>query len=277
MSDSSSKSTGMAIAMTIAGSDSGGGAGIQADLKTFHQFGVYGTSVITALTAQNTLGVSAIHTPPPEFIAEQYLAVTADIAIDAMKTGMLATGAIITALADAFEKYPPVNLVVDPVMISSTGAHLLEPDAVEALIDRILPLADLLTPNLHEASALLGIDTISTIEEMREAAAKIRSLGPGAVLIKGGHLPGEEDAVDILYDGITTMEFRSPRLDQKNIHGTGCTLSAAITAGLAKGMSLLKATDTAKLFVTDAIRYAPEIGKGVGPLNHFVPFRPESD
>ncbi len=265
----------MKTAMTIAGSDSGGGAGIQADLKTFHQFGVFGTSVITAMTAQNTLGVSAIHTPPPEFVAEQYLTVTADIAIDAMKTGMLTTGAIITALAEAFVEHPPVNLVVDPVMISSTGAHLLEPDAVEALIERILPLADLLTPNLHEAAALLGVDSISTIEEMRDAAPKIMELGPRAVMVKGGHLPADADtaveAVDILYDGSTFTELRAPLLDQKHTHGTGCTLSAAITAGLAKGAPLSESVHRAKAYITEAIRLAPGLGGGVGPLNHFIP------
>lgn len=262
--------------MTIAGSDSGGGAGIQADLKTFHQFGVYGTSVITALTAQNTMGVSAIHTPPPDFVVEQYRQVMTDIPVNAMKTGMLATEAIITALAEAFVEHPPVNLVVDPVMISSTGVHLLEPDAVEALVERILPLADLLTPNLHEAAALLRMDSVSTIEEMREAALKIMGLGPRAVMVKGGHLPVDADrtneAVDILYDGSTFTELRAPLLDQKHTHGTGCTLSAAITAGLAKGASLSESVHRAKAYITEAIRSAPGIGAGVGPLNHFVEF-----
>lgn len=267
----------LSVALTIAGSDSGGGAGIQADLKTFHQFGVYGTSVITSLTAQNTLGVSAIHTPPPEFVAEQYLTVTSDITIDAVKTGMLATGAIITALADAFEECPPANLVVDPVMISSTGAYLLEPDAVEALIERILPLADLLTPNLHEAAAFLGVESIASLEEMRGAAEKIGSMGPAAVLVKGGHLPGEDEAIDILYDGTSFTELRSERLDQKHTHGTGCTLSAAITAGLAKGALMTESVRRAKAYITEAIRSAPGIGGGVGPLNHFVPVGPEPD
>ncbi len=267
----------LSVALTIAGSDSGGGAGIQADLKTFHQFGVYGTSVITSLTAQNTLGVSAIHTPPPEFVAEQYLTVTSDITIDAVKTGMRATGAIITALEDAFEECPPANLVVDPVMISSTGAYLLEPDAVEALIERILPLADLLTPNLHEAAAFLGVESIASLEEMRGAAEKIGSMGPAAVLVKGGHLPGEDEAIDILYDGTSFTELRSERLDQKHTHGTGCTLSAAITAGLAKGALMTESVRRAKAYITEAIRSAPGIGGGGGPLNHFLPVGPGPD
>ncbi len=277
----SHSSRSLPVAMTIAGSDSGGGAGIQADLKTFHQFGVYGTSVITALTAQNTLGVTAIHTPPPEFVAEQYRQVMTDITIDAVKTGMLATGAIITALAEAFEEFPPPNLVVDPVMISSAGSRLLEPDAEEALIGRILPLADLLTPNLHETAVLLGTDPLSTLAEIREAAKAIASLGPGAVLIKGGHLPVEtdaaEEAVDILYDGSTFTELRAPLLDQKHTHGTGCALSAAITAGLAKGDSMADAVQRAKAFITEAIRSAPGLGNGTGPLNHFVDPMKETD
>ncbi|MFC1499615.1 bifunctional hydroxymethylpyrimidine kinase/phosphomethylpyrimidine kinase [Candidatus Zixiibacteriota bacterium] len=268
------------VALSIAGSDSGGGAGIQADLKTFHQFGVYGTSVITALTAQNTVGVSAIHTPPPEFVVEQYRQVMTDIPVEATKTGMLATAPIINALAEVFEELPPINLVVDPVMISSTGARLLEPEAERALIERIIPLADLVTPNLHEAAVLLGLASISTLDKMREAAAGLAKLGPAAVLVKGGHLPTGDDgdeAIDILFDGSTFTEFRAPLLDQKDTHGTGCTLSAAITAGLAQGRTVVEAVGAAKRFVTEAIRTAPGIGKGVGPLNHFVPVRPESD
>lgn len=258
------------IALTIAGSDSSGGAGIQADLKTFHQFGVYGTSVITAVTAQNTTGISAIHPVPPDIVAEQYLQVMSDIGADAVKTGMLVGGDTIAALAQAFDEYPPENLVVDPVMISSAGAHLLEPDAVEALIERILPLANLLTPNLHEAATLLRLESIASVKEMKEAAEKIGSLGPAAVLVKGGHLLGEDEAIDILYDGTSFTELRGQRLDQKHTHGTGCTLSAAIIAGLAGGAPLIESVRRAKTYVTEAIRSAPGIGGGVGPLNHFV-------
>jgi len=271
----------MPVALTIAGSDSGGGAGIQADLKTFHQFGVYGASVITALTAQNTRGVSAIHTPPPGFVAEQYRQVMIDIPVSAMKTGMLATAGIIEALEEIFRSHPPVNLVVDPVMISSTGSRLLEPDAEEALIRHILPLADLLTPNLHEAAALLKADSLATLTEMREAAGAIALLGPGAVLIKGGHLAEDTDsgaeAIDILYDGSTFTELRAPLLDQKHTHGTGCTLSAAIVAGLAKGNSLADSTVRAKAFITAAIRSAPGLGAGIGPVDHFAKIAGEAD
>jgi hydroxymethylpyrimidine/phosphomethylpyrimidine kinase len=269
------------VALTVAGSDSGGGAGIQADLKTFHQFGVFGTSVITALTAQNTQGVSAIHTPPPEFVAEQYRQVMSDLGAAAVKTGMLATAPIIIALAEVFEEYPPVNLVVDPVMISSTGSRLLEAEAEEALIERIMPLADLLTPNLHETAVLLKTDPPSTVAGMRDAAEAIASLGPGATLVKGGHLPEEPDrekeVVDVLFDGSTFRELRAPLLDQKHTHGTGCTLSAAITACLARGVPLVEAVETARRFITEAIRTAPGLGRGIGPLDHFAVIPGEAD
>ncbi len=260
----------MKIALTIAGSDSGGGAGIQADLKTFHQYGVYGTTVITALTAQNTRGVSAIHPVPPDFVVEQYRQVVSDLPIDAAKTGMLATAGIVEALAGALRDDPPRHLVVDPVMISKAGSILLEPAAVEALKRELLPLATLVTPNLHEAAALIASQAIRSIEEMAVAAETIRALGPQAVLIKGGHLPAEEEAVDLLYDGNSTVEFRRPRVDQKHTHGTGCTYSAAITAGLALGRSLPDAVLAAKAFITEAIRTAPGLGGGIGPLNHFA-------
>lgn len=267
----------MPVAMTIAGSDSGGGAGIQADLKTFHQFGVFGTSVITALTAQNTQSVSATHIPPPEFITEQYRQVTADICVNAMKTGMLATAQIINALAEAFKESPPTNLVVDPVMVSSTGARLLEPDAVRALIERILPLAFLLTPNLRETEVLLDIGPITTVDGMAQAAESIARLGPAAVLVKGGHLANMDEAVDIFYHEQSIEELRAPLLDQKHTHGTGCTLSAAVTACLAWGEPLTSAVQCAKVFITKAIRNAPGIGQGVGPLNHFVSVDPKLD
>jgi hydroxymethylpyrimidine/phosphomethylpyrimidine kinase len=256
--------------MTIAGSDSGGGAGIQADLKTFHAHGVFGTSVVTALTAQNTCGVSGIHPVPPEFVVEQYVQVITDIGADAAKTGMLANEGIVTALADALDDHPVPYLVVDPVMISKAGSPLLEPSAVSALGECILPRASLVTPNLHEAAALTGSRAINTLTQMAEAAERIRAMGPQAVLIKGGHLSDDDEAVDLFYDGSKTMEFRSPRLEQKHTHGTGCTYSASITAGLARGLPLIDAIAHAKNYITEAIRTAPGLGKGVGPLNHFV-------
>lgn len=263
-----------ATAMTIAGSDSSGGAGIQADLKTFHQFGVFGTSVITALTAQNTRGISAIHPVPPEFVAEQYVKVITDVGADAAKTGMLAKREIILALAEVLNDHPPPYLVVDPIILSSKGTPLLESRAVFELVEKILPLATLLTPNLMEAAAILESDPIDTVELMFAAAEKIHALGPDAVLVKGGHLPPEEEAVDVFYDGASTMEFRSPRLKRKHIHGSGCTLSAAITAELAKGKPISEAILAAKNFITKAIRSAPRIGRGVRPLNHFVSTEP---
>ena len=260
----------MVTAMTIAGSDSGGGAGIQADLKTFHAHGVYGTSVLTALTAQNTCGVSAIHPVPPDFVAEQYVQVMIDIGADAAKTGMLVSAEVIAALAEAMDAHPVPCLVVDPVMISKAGVPLLEDSAVGALVELILPRATVVTPNLQEAAAILDARPIETLRQMSAAAEQIRALGAEAVLIKGGHLPAEEEAVDLFYDGSKTLEFRAERLDQRHTHGTGCTYSAAITAGLARGLPLLDAVGHAKTFVTRAIRNAPGLGKGIGPLNHFV-------
>jgi hydroxymethylpyrimidine/phosphomethylpyrimidine kinase len=258
------------VALTIAGSDSGGGAGIQADLKTFHRHGVYGASVITALTAQNTRGVSAIHSVPPDFVVEQYRQVATDFEVAAAKTGMLAGAGIVEALAAALKADPVPHLVVDPVMISKAGSALLESDAIEALISLILPLATLVTPNLHEAAAMTGTGEITTLAEMAAAVETIRAFGPRAVLIKGGHLPAEEEAVDLFYDGSSTIEFRQPRLEQRHTHGTGCTFSAAITAHLARGSSLAEAVQAGKAFITEAIRTAPGLGGGVGPLNHFA-------
>jgi len=277
MSDRTASASSLPVALTIAGSDSGGGAGIQADLKTFHRHGVYGASVITALTAQNTRGVSAIHLVPPDFVAEQFRQVVTDFDVAAAKTGMLGNAAIVETLAATLADTPLPHLVVDPVMISKAGAALLEPDAVKALTDRILPLAALVTPNLHEAAALTGTGEIATLEEMATAAEVIRGFGPRAVLIKGGHLPAEEEAVDLYYDGSSTIEFRQPRLEQKHTHGTGCTFSAAITAHLARGSSLPDAVQAGKAFITEAIRTAPGLGGGVGPLNHFAGSRPSVD
>ncbi|MCK4772236.1 MAG: bifunctional hydroxymethylpyrimidine kinase/phosphomethylpyrimidine kinase [Candidatus Latescibacteria bacterium] len=265
----------MPIALTIAGSDSSGGAGIQADLKTFHQFGVYGTSVITALTAQNTMGISAIHPIPPEFVVEQYVQVMSDIGADAVKTGMLVNAEIVCALAEAFDEYQPPLLVVDPVMTSSAGTPLLDPYAMSALIEQIFPFATLVTPNLDEAADITGSAPIQAREGMAVAAEKIHALGAQAVLIKGGHLPDTEDAVDLLYDGSFTTEFRAPRFNLEYIHGTGCVLSAAITAGLAKQNSLQEAVRFAKDFVTEAIKNKLNWGDGAELLNHFVTYRPE--
>ncbi|MFO7768985.1 MAG: bifunctional hydroxymethylpyrimidine kinase/phosphomethylpyrimidine kinase [bacterium] len=261
----------MHTALTIAGSDSGGGAGIQADLKTFHTHGVFGTSVITALTAQNTRGVSGIHPVPGPFVAEQYRQVVEDIGADAAKTGMLANAEVIGSVAEVLEEIPVPFLVVDPVMISKSGARLLEEDAVRALIERILPLATLVTPNLHEASALAGTGPIEDREGQMEAARRIKEMGPAWVLIKGGHLPAEDEAVDLLYNGEEISEYRAPRLDQRHTHGTGCTYSAAIAAGLAKRLELREAVARAKAYITEAIRTAPGLGGGVGPVNHFAP------
>ncbi|MFQ5691751.1 MAG: bifunctional hydroxymethylpyrimidine kinase/phosphomethylpyrimidine kinase [Nitrospinota bacterium] len=253
-------------ALTIAGSDSGGGAGIQADLKTFTALGVYGASILTALTAQNTVGVQGVHAVPPAFVAQQFDSVCSDLPVGAAKTGMLADADLIETVAAKIEEYAVRPLVVDPVMVAKSGDRLLAEGAQEALVRRILPLAEVITPNLGEAEVLAGIP-VRKPEEMREAAKRMRDFGCGAVLVKGGHLRGE--AVDLLYDGSDFTEFRSARIDTRNTHGTGCTLSAAITARLAQGRSLKDAVRGAKDFITDAIRSAPTgIGSGHGPLNH---------
>ena len=254
-------------AMTIAGSDSGGGAGIQADLKTFAALGVYGTSAITAITAQNTLGVTAIHEVPVEIIAAQIDAILTDIGADAVKTGMLSSSAIIETVARELERHGVTRLVVDPVMVAKDGKRLLQEDAVDALRTRLLPLAAVVTPNVPEAEVLAGI-TIRTPEDAREAARKIVALGAKSVVVKGGHLSGTH-ATDLFYDGKEFREYTAQRLDTKNTHGTGCTFASAIAAGLAKGLPLPEAIAQAKTYVTDAIRASLAIGSGHGPLNHF--------
>ncbi len=251
-------------ALTIAGSDSGGGAGIQADLKTFSALGVFGTSALTALTAQNTTGVFAVHEVPPEVVAAQIDAVVEDIGVDAAKTGMLSSAPIIEAVADRVRHHRIGNLVVDPVMVAKSGAPLLRPEAQDALRREILPLAAVVTPNLPEAETLLG-RTIRDLAGMREAARALRDLGPRAVLVKGGHLQG--DAVDVLYDGEEFEELRAPRVPSSYTHGTGCVLSAAIAAYLSKGLPVREAVRRGKEFVTEAIRYGLPLGKGVGPCN----------
>jgi hydroxymethylpyrimidine/phosphomethylpyrimidine kinase len=256
---------GIPRALTIAGSDSGGGAGIQADLKTFMALGCHGMSALTALTAQNTQGVSAIHDVPPDFVAAQIDAVISDIGVDASKTGMLSSPAIIEAVAHALDRHAVSNLVVDPVSVSTSGARLLQEDAVVALRDLLLPLARVVTPNLHEAAMLVG-HPVETDEAMKEAATKILELGPRTVLIKGGHRGGER-AIDIFFDGTTHHEIEGPRYDTDDTHGTGCVLSAAIAARLAHGDDLIAAVRTGKAFVGRAIERGLKIGSGYGPVN----------
>jgi hydroxymethylpyrimidine/phosphomethylpyrimidine kinase len=254
-------------ALTIAGSDSGGGAGIQADLKTFSAYRVFGLSVITAVTAQNSVGVQGVENLPPAFVAQQLRSVLEDFGVDAAKCGMLSVAPIIEAVAGVLGEHPIDKLVVDPVMVAKSGDALLQPDAVAALIRRILPLALVVTPNLPEAEVLSGI-TVSRRDEMEEAARRIGKLGARHVLVKGGHLKG--DAVDILWNGREMTAFQVPRIESSNTHGTGCTFSAAIAAGLAKGRPLGEAVREAKAYVTKAIREGFALGRGVGQLRHFL-------
>ncbi|MEM7008074.1 MAG: bifunctional hydroxymethylpyrimidine kinase/phosphomethylpyrimidine kinase [Thermodesulfobacteriota bacterium] len=255
-------------ALTIAGSDSGGGAGIQADLKTFTALGVYGMSAITSVTAQNTQGVQEIFNLPPELVEQQMDSVLSDIGVDAVKIGMLSTKEIILAVSKKITEFDLKNLVLDPVMIAKGGEDLLQKEAEQTLIDELLPNTYLLTPNNPEAGVLCGIE-INSIDDMKEAAKSIKALGPQNVLIKGGHLDPSQNAVDILYDGKEFYEFKSERINTKNTHGTGCTYSAAICAGLAKGLSLVEAIAGAKEYINLAIKNSFEIGSGHGPLNHF--------
>ena len=257
-------------ALTIAGSDSGGGAGIQADLKTFSACGVYGASVITALTAQNTQHVHSVHSVPSEFIAEQLDAVFSDIEIHAVKTGMLGGIESVIAVADAMEKYGVNQLVVDPVMISTSGNALLQADAVSTLKERLFPLATLITPNLPEAAALLDSPEAETLDEMKDTAVSLYRLGAKNVLLKGGHLSGDI-STDILYDGKNFWDFPSCRVKTKNTHGTGCTLASAITAGLANGRNVAESVTQAKKYITSAIMSADQlnVGSGLGPVHHF--------
>ena len=253
------------IAMTIAGSDSGGGAGIQADLKTFAALGVYGTSVLTAVTAQNTVGVTGVHEVPVQMISAQIEAVFSDIGADAVKTGMLSSREIIETVARGLVRLRVDRLVVDPVMVAKSGDRLLREDAVDALKQDLLPLATVVTPNIPEAETLAGMQIVSE-QDAREAAKKIVGMGANAVVVKGGHLPGPP--VDLLYDGTEFREFKAVRIDTKNTHGSGCTFASAVAAGLAKGMELVDAVGAAKEYVNEAIRYSLEIGRGHGPLNH---------
>jgi hydroxymethylpyrimidine/phosphomethylpyrimidine kinase len=253
-----------AVALTIAGSDPSGGAGIQADLKTFHQFGVYGEAVITLVTVQNSVRVSRVEVMPASLVAEQIAAVLEDIPPAAAKTGALGSIDVVRAVAKAAAAFT-FPLVVDPVMISKHGLPLLPEDAIAALRDELLPLAALLTPNVPEAEALAGWK-IRSLDDMRDAAGRICRMGARAVLIKGGHLEGEP--VDVLFDGAGFTEFPAPRLDTRHTHGTGCTYSAAIAAGLAHGLPMQEAVGRAKKFVHEAIRSNPGLGRGCGPVNH---------
>jgi hydroxymethylpyrimidine/phosphomethylpyrimidine kinase len=261
----------MRRALTIAGSDSGGGAGIQADLKTFAALGVYGTTAITAVTAQNTVGVTRIQEIDPAMVAAQIEAVASDIGVDAVKTGMLASAPIIEAVADAVSALALPHLVVDPVMVSKSGAALLADDAVATLARRLMPLAEVVTPNLPEAALLAGRPA-ATLTERREAARRIAALGPRIVVVKGGHADGDE-VVDLIYDGQRFHEIRGARVVTRSTHGTGCTFSAAITAGLALGRTPLEAIAVAREYLTAALLAAPGIGRGAGPLEHFHAFR----
>lgn len=259
-----------AIAVTIAGSDSGGGAGIQADLKTFSALGVYGASVITALTAQNTMGVQGIHDVPPAFVAQQIDSVFSDLSVDAVKIGMLSQPAIIEAVADGLDHHRATQVVLDPVMVAASGDRLLAPEAVDALRHVLLPRALIVTPNLPEAAALLNAPLAQDEQAMWRQAERILAFGPRAVLVKGGHGTGTE-STDILLDAQGVRRFTAPRIETLNTHGTGCTLSSAIAAGLAKGLPLDDAVAAGKSFISAAIGASSQlqIGHGHGPVHHF--------
>lgn len=252
------------VALTIAGSDPSGGAGLQADLKTFHQFGVYGEAVVTLVTVQNTLRVARVECLTADLVVEQIRAVLEDIRPRAAKTGALGNREIVEAVADTAAEFD-FPLVVDPVLISKHGAPLLASDARAALIERLLPRATLVTPNLHEAAALAGFP-VEDVAAMRRAAEAIHALGPRAVLVKGGHL--EAGATDVLLAGGTFYEFPAPHIATPHTHGTGCTYSAAIAACLARGLDLPAAVQAAKAYITEAIRSNPGLGRGAGPVNH---------
>ncbi len=261
------------VALTIAGSDSSGGAGVQADLKTFAALGVYGASVITALTAQNTTGVRSIHQVPADFVTAQIDAVFADLDIKAVKIGMVAQRATIDAIAAGLARWSPEHVVLDPVMVATSGDHLLADDAVDALRKKLIPRAALITPNLPEAAALLEEPVAATEAAIASQGARLLSMGCRAVLIKGGHGEGSE-SIDYLFDGSRTIALVAPRIATKNTHGTGCSLSSAIAAGLAKGESMETAARTAKAWISEAIAAADrlDVGHGHGPVHHFHRF-----
>ncbi|MFX3623567.1 MAG: bifunctional hydroxymethylpyrimidine kinase/phosphomethylpyrimidine kinase [Ectobacillus sp.] len=256
-------------ALTIAGSDSGGGAGIQADLKTFQELRVFGMSAITAVTAQNTLGVQGVYPLSPEAVVQQIRSIGTDMGTDAVKTGMLFSSEIIEAVAGEIKSFGWKNIVVDPVMIAKGGASLLQKEAVQALKSHLLPLATVVTPNIPEAEVLTGM-AIRTLEDRKQAAQHLRELGVQYVVIKGGHDELEEKAIDMLYDGSEFFYFESKRIETKNTHGTGCTFAAAVTAELAKGNDVREAVATAKAFIQAAIEDDLQIGQGHGPTNHWA-------
>jgi hydroxymethylpyrimidine/phosphomethylpyrimidine kinase len=256
-------------ALTIAGSDSGAGAGIQADLKTFAALGVYGLCAITSVTAQNTLGLQAAHHLPAELVGQQVDSVATDIGVDAVKTGMLPSREIIRVVAAKVEEHHLPHLVVDPVMLAQDGTPLMTVDARSALVEHLLPLAEVLTPNIPEAEELTGI-RIQGLEDMRRAAPALLRMGPRSVVVKGGHLEGE--SVDLLFDGGAFREYSAPRVETPNTHGTGCTFASAIAAGLAKGMDLPQAVGEAKGYLTAALKAGAglRLGQGRGPLHHLA-------
>ena len=261
--------------LTIAGSDSGGGAGIQADLKTFTVLGTYGMSVITAVTAQNTLGVQGVHVLPVDMVVMQMESVLSDLGTDAAKTGMLATAEIVSAVAEVLARHHVERLVVDPVMRSKSGHALLDERAHRAVVEKLLPLATVVTPNAHEAAALSGIDLLAEAadperrdEAVREVARRIHAMGPRYVVIKGGHLPGRAD--DVVYDGKRFWTLEAERIPTRHTHGTGCTFSAAVAAYLARGLDPEAALRAGKEFITRAIAAAFPLGQGIGPVHHLA-------
>lgn len=256
-------------ALTIAGSDSGGGAGIQADLKTFQELGVYGMSAITAITAQNTFGVQAVYPMTEEAVVRQIEAIGTDLGADAVKTGMLFSAGIIECAAEQIRRFGWTNLVVDPVMIAKGGAALLQTEAVQAMKRYLLPLAAVVTPNIPEAEALTGME-IRTLDDRREAARRLAAEGAQHVVIKGGHEEGSGEITDLLYDGREFVYLRSPRIETRHTHGTGCTFAAALTAELAQGRGIRQAVETAKEFIRAAIEDGLGIGGGHGPTNHWA-------
>ncbi len=258
----------IARALTIAGSDSGGGAGIQADLKTFAAFGVYGASAVTAVTAQNTLGVIDWLAMPPELVRAQIDAVLSDIGATAVKTGMLANAGVVSAVAEPLRRYDAAPLVVDPVIVSSSGSRLLDDDGVDALVRELLPLALVVTPNLPEAEVLTGA-SIRSWDDAKDAARRLVELGARSAVITGGHFDNPRNATDLYFDGAAFRDFTAVRVDTTNTHGTGCTFSAAIAAGLAKSMKPADAVTLAKSYVTLAMQHAYPVGSGAGPLHHF--------
>jgi hydroxymethylpyrimidine/phosphomethylpyrimidine kinase len=258
------------IVLSIAGSDPSGGAGIQADLKTFSALGAYGGAVVTALTAQNTRGVTGIHNVPPDFVALQIDTVFADLRVDAVKVGMISTAAIALAVAESLRRARARNVILDPVMIAKSGHALLDPSAIAALREELVPLATVITPNLPEAGVLLDGEMPQTLAEMRDAVRALHQLGPAYVYLKGGHLAGDESP-DLLYDGTTTVELSAKRIHSANTHGTGCTLSSAIAALVPRRPDVESAVRDAKAYVTAAIAASDrlDVGTGHGPVHHF--------